>query len=69
MNKPKILMLGFAVAISLFSLANLNSAFAQTETEAFTAMLSGGEEVPPVTTESTGVASLNVMGQKQLTIA
>lgn len=55
-------MLGFAVAISLFSVANLNSAFAQTETEAFTAMLSGGEEVPPVTTQAMGVASFNVTG-------
>lgn len=55
-------MLGFAIAISLFSVANLNSAFAQTETEAFTANLSGGEEVPPVTTQATGVASFNVTG-------
>lgn len=66
MNEPKILMLGIAVAISLFSLANLNSAFAQTETEAFTAMLTGGEEVPPVTTESTGVATLNVTGPESI---
>jgi hypothetical protein len=66
MNKPKILMLGIAVAISLFSVANLSSAFAQTETEGFTAMLSGGEEVPPVTTESTGVASFNVTGPEAI---
>ena len=59
-------MLGFAIAISLFSVANLNSAFAQTETEAFTANLSGGEEVPRVTTESTGVASFNVTGDDSI---
>jgi hypothetical protein len=61
MSKLKILMLGFAVALSLFSVASLNLAFAQeTESEVFTAMLSGGEEVPPVTTDATGVASFNV---------
>jgi len=66
MNELKILMLGFAVAISLFSLANLNSAFAQTETEAFTALLTGGEEVPPVTTDSAGIAILNVTGPESI---
>ena len=66
MNEPKILMLGFAVAISLISLANLNSAFAQTETEAFTALLTGGEEVPPVTTDSAGIAILNVTGPESI---
>ena len=66
MNKPKTLLLGLAVAISLFSFAHLNSASAQTETEVFTAMLSGGEEVPPVTTDATGVASFNVTGPESI---
>ena len=49
MYKPKILVLGLAIAISIFSLAYTNLAIAQTEqTEGFTAALSGGEEVPPV---------------------
>lgn len=56
-------MLGLAIGISLFSLAHINLAFAQTEqTEGFTAPLSGGEEVPPVDTTATGVASFTVMG-------
>jgi hypothetical protein len=66
MNKHKMLLLGLAVAVSLFSLANLNSAFAQSESEAFTAMLSGAEEVPPVSTDAAGVASLNVTGPEEI---
>jgi hypothetical protein len=66
MNKPKTLLLGLAVAISLFSFAHLNSASAQTETEVFTATLSGGEEVPPVTTDATGAASFNVTGPESI---
>jgi hypothetical protein len=67
MYKPKILALALAVAISLFSLAHINLAFAQEEqTEAFNAMLSGGEEVPPVETTATGNASFTVMGEESI---
>ena len=66
-------MLAFAVAISLvsfsfsFSLAHINLVFAQTEqTEAFSAMLSGGEEVPPVDTAATGVASFTLEGEESI---
>lgn len=64
MHKPKILMLGLVVVISLFSFTHINSAFAtQVETEAFTATLSGRNEVPsPVTSGAKGVASFNVIG-------
>ena len=45
MYKPKILVLGLAIAISIFSLAYINLAIAQTEqTEGFTAALSGGKK-------------------------
>jgi len=67
--KPKILVLALAVAISLvsFSLALINLAFAQTEqTEGFSAMLSGGEEVPPVDTAATGVASFTLEGEQSI---
>jgi hypothetical protein len=71
MYKPKILMLALAVAISLasFSLAHINLAFAQEneQTEPFSAMLSGGEEVPPVDTTATGVASFTVEGGESIT--
>jgi hypothetical protein len=67
MYKPKILALGLAFAISLFSLAHINFAFAQEEqTEAFTAMLSGGEEVPPVETTATGNASFTIEGEDSI---
>lgn len=66
MNTPKILLLGLVVTISLFSFAHLNSASAQSETETFTAMLSGAEEVPPVTTDATGIASFNVTGSESI---
>ncbi|MDW0308997.1 MAG: CHRD domain-containing protein, partial [Nitrososphaeraceae archaeon] len=67
MYKPKILVLGLAIAISIFSLAYINLAIAQTEqTEGFTAALSGGEEVPPVDTTATGVASFTVMGEESV---
>jgi len=67
MYKPKILVLGLAIAISIFSLAYTNLAIAQTEqTEGFTAALSGGEEVPPVDTTATGVASFTVMGEESV---
>ena len=84
MYKPKIVVLELAFAISLvsFSLTYINLAYAQTpETEAFSAMLSGGEEVPPVDTATTGVASfawnggqsvkydLNVTGMDKVTAA
>ena len=85
MYKPKkIVVLGLVFAITLvsFSLAYIKLAFAQTgETEAFSAMLSGGEEVPPVDTPATGVASftwnggqsiiydLNVTGMDKVTAA
>jgi CHRD domain len=69
MYKAKILVLVLAVAISLvsFSLAHINLAFAQTEqTEVFNAMLSGGEEVPPVDTAATGVASFTLEGEQSI---
>ena len=67
MYKPKILVLGLAIAISIFSLAYTNLAIAQTEqTEPFSAMLSGGEEVPPVDTAATGVASFIVEGGESI---
>ena len=63
-------MLALAVAISLvsFSLAHINLAFAQEneQTEPFSAMLSGGEEVPPVDTAATGVASFTVEGGESI---
>ena len=70
MYKPKILVLALVVAISLvsFSLAHINLAFAQEneQTEPFSAMLSGGEEVPPVDTAATGVASFSVEGGESI---
>jgi len=69
MYKQKILVLALAVAISLvsFSLALINLAFAQTEqTEGFSAMLSGGEEVPPVDTAATGVSSFTLEGEQSI---
>ena len=69
MYKPDIVVLEFAFAISLisFSLAYVNLAFAQTgETEGFSAMLSGGDEVPPVDTVVTGVASFTWNGEQAI---
>ena len=70
MYKPKILVLALAVVISLvsFSLAHINLAFAQEneQTEPFSAMLSGGEEVPPVDTAATGVGSFTVEGGESI---
>ena len=69
MYKPKLLLLALAVAISLasFSLAHINLAIAQTEqSEPFSAMLSGGEEVPPVDTAATGVASFTLEGGESI---
>jgi hypothetical protein len=70
MYKPKILVLALPVVISLvsFSLAHINLALAQEneQTEPFSAMLSGGEEVPPVDTAATGVASFTVEGGESI---
>lgn len=69
MYKPNIVVLGLAFAISLisFSLAYVNLAFAQAgETEGFSAMVSGGEEVPPVDTAATGVASFTWNGEQAI---
>jgi len=69
MYKPDIVVLELAFAISLisFSLAYVNLAFAQTgETEGFSAMLSGGDEVPPVDTVVTGVASFTWNGEQAI---
>jgi len=70
MYKPKkIVVLGLVFAITLisFSLTYINLAFAQTgETEAFSAMLSGGGEVPPVDTPATGVASFTWNGGQSI---
>ena len=64
MYKPKILVMALVgLSLFLFSLAHINLTFAQTaQTEAFSAMLSGGEEVPPVDTAATGVASFTLEG-------
>ena len=67
MYKPKILVMAL-VGLSLvsFSLVHVNLAFAQTaQTEAFGAMLSGGE-VPPVDTTATGVASFTLEGGESI---
>ena len=69
MYRPKILVLGLAITISLvlFSLTYINLSVAQTvQTEAFSAMLSGGEEVPPVDTAATGVASFTLLGEQSI---
>src|SRR6187431_714583 len=70
MYKPIILLLALAVAISLvsFSMAQINFAIAQEKapSEGFSAILSGGEEVPPVDTAATGVASFIVEGGESI---
>ncbi|HEY7080854.1 MAG TPA: CHRD domain-containing protein [Nitrososphaeraceae archaeon] len=69
MYKPKILVEALTVGISLFSfsLAYVNLVFAQSvQTEAFDAMLSGGEEVPPVDTAATGIASFTLEGEQSI---
>ena len=70
MYKPKILVLALAVVIPLvsFSLAHINLAFAQEKapSEGFSAILSGGEEVPPVDTAATGVGSFIVEGGESI---
>ena len=70
MYKPIILLLALAVAISLvsFSMAQINLAIAQEKapSEGFSAILSGGEEVPPVDTAATGVASFIVEGGESI---
>ena len=70
MYKPKILLLALAVVIPLvsFSLAHINLAFAQAKepSEGFSAILSGGEEVPPIDTVATGVGSFIVEGGESI---
>lgn len=70
MYKPKILVLALAVVIPLvsFSLAHINLAFAQEKapSEGFSTILSGGEEVPPVDTAATGVASFTLEGGESI---
>jgi hypothetical protein len=70
MYKPKILVLALAVVIPLvsFSLAHINFAFAQEKapSQGFSAILSGGEEVSPVDTAATGVASFTVEGGESI---
>jgi len=70
MYKPIILLLALAVAISLvsFSMAQINLAIAQEKapSEGFSAILSGGEEVPPVDTAATGVASFTLEGGESI---
>ena len=70
MYKPIILLLALAVAISLvsFSMTQINLAIAQEKapSEGFSAILSGGEEVPPVDTAATGVASFIVEGGESI---
>ena len=70
MYKPKILALALAVVIPLvsFSWVNINLVFAQEKepSEGFSAILSGGEEVPPIDTASTGVGSFIVEGGESI---
>ena len=55
------------ISLVSLSLANINLAIAQTgQTEAFIAMLSGGEEVPPADTAATGVASFTWDGEQSI---
>ena len=70
MYKPKILVLALAVVIPLvsFSWVHINLAFAQEKepSEGFSAILSGGEEVPPIDTAATGVGSFIVEGGESI---
>jgi CHRD domain len=53
--------LGLAIAITFVSLTSTSSAFAQLDQpQAFTTQMSGGEEVPSVSTTATGTAEFNL---------
>jgi hypothetical protein len=54
-------LLGLAIAITFVSLTNTSSALAQLDQpQAFTTQMSGGEEVPSVSTTATGTAEFNL---------
>jgi CHRD domain-containing protein len=52
--------LGIAIAITFISLTNTPSALAQLNQQTFTTQMSGGEEVPSVSTTATGTAEFNL---------
>jgi hypothetical protein len=54
-------LFGLAIAITFVSLTNTSSALAQLDQpQAFTTQMSGGEEVPSVSTTATGTAEFNL---------
>jgi CHRD domain len=54
-------LFGLAIAITFVSLTIISSALAQLDQpQAFTTQMSGGEEVPSVSTTATGTAELNL---------
>jgi CHRD domain len=53
-------LLGLAAAIIFISLSGASSVFAQLNQQTFTTQMSGGEEVPSVSTTSTGTAEFNL---------
>jgi CHRD domain len=53
-------LLGLAAAIIFISLSDTSSVFAQLNQQTFTTQMSGGEEVPSVSTTSTGTAEFNL---------
>ncbi|MFZ0555235.1 MAG: CHRD domain-containing protein [Nitrososphaeraceae archaeon] len=53
-------LLGLAAAIIFISLSDSSSVFAQLNQQTFTTQMSGGEEVPSVSTTSTGTAEFNL---------
>ena len=53
-------LLGLAVAIIFISLSDASSVFAQLNQQTFTTQMSGGEEVPSVSTTSTGTAEFDL---------
>lgn len=52
--------LGLAITITFISLTNTSSALAQLNQQTFTTQMSGGEEVPSVSTTATGTAEFNL---------
>jgi len=53
-------LFGLAIAITFISLTNTSSALAQLNQQTFTTQMSGGEEVPSVSTTATGTAEFNL---------
>ena len=52
--------LALAIATTFISLTNISSALAQLNQQTFTTQMSGGEEVPSVSTTATGTAEFNL---------